>query len=101
CGIILLDEMGKNQPVGFTAVIHPRTMKQPLLLEAFHCSEGHGISLELAIAFLKKARELVNLSYFELQGTAFRIKELDVKKGSITLQTEAHIKQFPDLNIEQ
>ncbi len=100
-GTVLLHEMGKTRRVSFNAVIRPRTIKQPLLLEAFHCTEGDGISLELAIAFLNKARELVNLPYFELQGMALRIKELEMQKGSLTLHTEAYIKQFPDLNLEE
>lgn len=100
-GTIALHEMSQTRCVGFSAVIRPRTFSQPLLVEAFQCTKGDGISLELAIAFLEKARELVNLSYFELEGTALRIKELEVKKGSIMLQTEAHIKQLPDLNLEQ
>jgi hypothetical protein len=68
------------------------------LLEAFHCTQGEGISLELAIAFIKKARELVNLPYFDVEGMAVRIKELEVEEGSLTLHTEAYIKQLPELN---
>ena len=100
-GTIVLHEIGKIRRMSFQAVIRPRTMNQPLLLEAFHCTQGEGISLELAIAFLNKARELINLPYFELQGMALRVKELEVKKGSLTLHTEAYIKQFPDLNLEE
>ncbi|HAA32522.1 MAG TPA: DUF2993 domain-containing protein [Cyanobacteria bacterium UBA8553] len=100
-GTIMLHEMGKTRRVSFNALIRPRTISQPLLLEAFHCTEGDGISLELAVAFLNKAKELVNLPYFEIQGMAFRVKQLDVQKGSLTLHTEAYIKQFPDLNLEE
>lgn len=100
-GTILLHEIGKIRPVSFSAVIRPRTMKQPLLLEAFHCTQGEGFSLELAIAFLNKVRELINLPYLELQGMALCVKDLEVKKGSLTLHTEAYIKQFPDLNLEK
>lgn len=100
-GTIVLHELGKTRRVTFSALIRPRTMTQSLLLEAFHCTEGEGISLELAIAFLKKARALVNLPFFELDGMALRLKELDVQEGSLTLHTEAYIKHFPELNLEE
>ena len=97
-GTIQLHEMGITRQLGFTAVIRPRAFSQPLLIEAFHCTQGEGISLELAIAFINKARELVNLPYFDVEGMAVRIKELEVEEGSLTLHTEAYIKQLPELN---
>jgi hypothetical protein len=96
-GTILLHEKSKTQRVGFTAMIRPRTLKQPLLLEAFNCTEGEGLSLELAIAFLKKAKELLNLPFFDLEGITFRIKQLEVQEGSMTLHTEAYVRQLPTL----
>jgi hypothetical protein len=99
-GTILLQEAGKTRQFGFIATIRPRTLAQPLLLEGFHCVEGEGISLELAIAFLNKVRELLQLPYFEFQATALRIKQLEVQEGRLTLHTEAYVRQLPDLNKE-
>lgn len=100
-GTILLHEMGYIRRISFTGVIRPPTMKQPLLLEGFHCTEGEGISLELAIAFIKQARELMSLPYLALQGMAIRINKLDVQEGRLTLHTEAYVRQLPDLNTEE
>lgn len=100
-GAIVLHEIGKTWQLGFTGVIGRGTMKQPLLLEAFHCTEGLGISLELAIAFLKKAKELMNSPYFELEGMALRIKRLEVGEGYLTLYTEAYVRQIPELDHEE
>ena len=99
-GTIVLQEMGYTRRVGFTAMIRPGTMQQPLLLETFHCTEGEGISLELAIALMKQARQLINLPYIDLEGMAIRIKELDVQEGRLTLHTDAYVRQLPDLNNE-
>jgi len=99
-GTILLHEMGEIRRLGFTAMIRPGTMKQPLLLEAFHCTEGEGISLEFAIAFIKKAGELVNLPYVDLEGMALRIKKLELQEGSLTLHTDAYVRQLTNLNSE-
>jgi hypothetical protein len=99
-GTVLLHEKGNTQRVSFTAVISPRTLSQPLLLEAFHCTEGEGISLELVIALMNKAKELLKLPFFEVEGMALRIKNLEVQEGSLTLYTEAYVRQIPDLSSE-
>ena len=91
-GGMLLHESSHTQQIGFIGVIHPRTSKQPLLLEAFSCTPGQGISLELNIALMQKAKELLSLPYYEIQGTAFRIKDMEVQKGSLTVQVEAHLQ---------
>lgn len=95
-GAILLQEKAKSQAIAFTAVISPRTRSQPLLLEAFQCTDGQGISLELAIALMHKAKELVNLPFLDWEGMTFRIKELEVQQGKLTVQTEAYVRQIPD-----
>jgi hypothetical protein len=97
-GTILLQEIGITRRIGFTSVIRPPIMKQPLLLEAFHCTTEEGISLELAIALLNKAREMMSLPYLELEGMAFRLKQMDVQEGSVTLYTEAYVRQLPAVN---
>ncbi|HEY9634024.1 MAG TPA: DUF2993 domain-containing protein [Coleofasciculaceae cyanobacterium] len=99
-GTFLVHEIGKTGRVSFTAMIRPGSSNQPLLLEAFNCTEGNGISLELAIAFLNKAKELINLPYFDLEGAAFRIKAVDIQEGNLTLHTEAYISQLPKLDNE-
>lgn len=95
-GTIVLHETSKTRRMDFTAVIRLPVMKQPLLLEAFHCTQGEGISLELALTFLNKAKELMNLPYFEIEGVALRIKKLDVQSGRLTLYTDAYVSQIPE-----
>jgi hypothetical protein len=99
-GTILLHEVSKRQRFGFTGMIRQGTIKEPLLLEAFNCTEGMGISLELALALLNQAKRLINLPYINLEGIAFSIKAVDVQEGSLTLHTQAYVKQLPDLHHE-
>ena len=92
---ILHDEIGKTKSIGFAATILVKTGAQSLLMEGFNCSPNQGISLELAITFIQKIKELVNLPYIELETMALRVKDVDVQKGSLTLHTEAHVSQLP------
>lgn len=92
---LLHDEIGKTKQIGFNCVMLVKNGEQPLLMEGFNCTPEQGISLELAIAFMQKLRELVNLPYYEFEGMALRVKDVDVQKGSLTLHTEAHVKQLP------
>lgn len=97
-GTILLQDIGKSQSITFSLVIRPDIMKRSLLLEMFQCTQGEGIALELAIALLNKAKTLMDLPYFELEGMAFRLKSMDVQQDSVTLYTEAYVRQVPAVN---
>ncbi len=92
---MLHDEIGKTKSIGFTATILVKTGAQSLLIESVNFTPNQGISLELAIAVLQKIKELVNLPYIELETMALRVKDVDVQKDSLTLHTEAHVRQLP------
>ncbi|WP_226574073.1 hypothetical protein [Microseira wollei] len=67
------------------------------MLQGLYCTKGKGISIEFAHALMKKAKELMNLPYFEYEGSAFRIKNFVVGEGSLTLEVEAYMRQIPSL----
>lgn len=92
---LLHDEIGQTKQIGFTATMLVKTGKQSLLMEGFNCTPDQGVSLELAIAFMNKLKELVNLPYYELEEMALRVKDVEVHKGSLTLLADAHVKQIP------
>lgn len=96
-GIVLLNETTKTQSLGFTGVLRLRSMKQPLLLEAFHCTQGEGISLELAFTVIKQVREWLSLPFFELEEMALHLTDIEVQSGSITVHAQAYVRQLPDL----
>lgn len=90
-----IQEMGNTRQLGFTATCHPRTQHKPVLVEEFHCHDGQSISLEFAVALMQKMKELTHLSHFEIEQMAFRVQEMEVQPGKITLQIEAHVSQLP------
>lgn len=96
-GKVLLHETNNTSELGFSATILPRTQEHPLRLAEFYCTQGTGITLELALAFIQKLKELIESPYFEVEGMALRIKGLSVKKGSMTAIAEAHIYQMPSV----
>ncbi|AFZ36980.1 hypothetical protein Sta7437_3479 [Stanieria cyanosphaera PCC 7437] len=88
-------EKDKTQQVCFTGVIHPRTHEHPVLMEKFYFEEGQALSLEILVAFMEILKKLINSSYVNYQGTKFRIQEMNVDRGSISLEVEAQINQIP------
>ena len=94
-GKTLLHEMNHTRPLSFTATIQPRTLSQPLLLEKFDCTEGEGLSVEFIIALMKRLNELADLPHYEIEGTALRIKDMDVQVGSLVVYAEVHVSQLP------
>ena len=94
-GSALLTEMGKTRELGFKAVIRPRTPKEPVLIESFECNDGQNISLDLAVALLEKMKQLTHLPFIELEKMALRVKQLEINPGTLTLYTEAHVREIP------
>ncbi|MBN3949698.1 MAG: DUF2993 domain-containing protein [Nostoc sp. NMS7] len=94
-GKVLLKEMGNTRPFAYTALLRPRTHSQPAMLESFHCTEGDGISIELVTALMQKAKELMNIPYFQWEDIAFSIKNMQVEIGSLILMIETQLKQIP------
>lgn len=92
---ISLHETGETQQVSFTAVPRTHGDGQSISLEDVQYAGGQEISPELTTALLDKASELLDLRNFELEGMSLRLKGLDVQKGSMTLQAEAHVEQIP------
>lgn len=94
-GKIRMIEAANTRQLNFIAGLKPRTSLQPLSIEAFQCTHGEGISLELIIPLVQKLKELANLPYFEMEGSAFRVKDMDVQAGSLTVYAEAYVNQIP------
>ncbi|MEH2350445.1 MAG: DUF2993 domain-containing protein [Nostoc sp.] len=94
-GRVLLKEMGNTRPLAYTALLRPRTDSQSAMLESFNCTEGEGISIELATAFMQKAKELMNLPYLKWEDMAFSIKDIKVEIGSLILLVQTQVKQIP------
>lgn len=93
---ILLHENNTSRTFRFSGVLKPGTTDKPLLLEEFNCSQGDGIPLELCIELMQKWREMLNLPYFEFEGMAFRISDVEVQQGKMKFRIETHIKQIPN-----
>ncbi|MGC1395887.1 MAG: DUF2993 domain-containing protein [Coleofasciculaceae cyanobacterium] len=91
---IVIQETGETKQVAFTAV--PRmNAGQRILLEDIQYAEGAEDS-PLTAALLETAKELLDLSNFELPGMSLRLKNLEVQTGKMILQGQAHIEKFPE-----
>ncbi|MDY7012676.1 MAG: DUF2993 domain-containing protein [Cyanobacteriota bacterium] len=94
-GDVLLQDCEKLQDLRFTASLRSRTDKQPILLEGFSCKNSDAISLEIAYAFVKKAREFSTAQYWELEGIKFKIEKMVVREREIEIEVTAYISQLP------
>lgn len=94
-GSALLRQPNGTRSVSFSVVMVPSKGDRPLTLKAFECPDG--ASLELAIGLLDAFQRLLKQPYLEWQEIAFRIKTLEVHTGSLTLETEAHLRRMPEL----
>ncbi|HEY9909573.1 MAG TPA: DUF2993 domain-containing protein [Thermosynechococcaceae cyanobacterium] len=96
-GAALLHEEKGTRRVNFATVILPRTETRPVLLEGFECQPGQALSLEFTIALLTRFKQLLSQPYLEFEGIAFRVKHLEIQPGSLTVETEAQLREIPTL----
>lgn len=96
-GKVLIKEKENTRPLGYHAIIYPRTQSQPPMLKSFQCTEGEGVSVELILAAVQKVKELLNLPYFEWDDIAFNIKEMEVQKGILKVMVDANVRQIPSM----
>ncbi|MDM9385554.1 DUF2993 domain-containing protein [Chlorogloeopsis sp. ULAP01] len=96
-GTVLIKEKRHTRQIAFTAVVSPRTIDKPILIESFNCDQGEGISLDMIVSLMNKVKELVNLPYFEFDNTKFRLINMEVRKGNMILLVEANVKRIPTL----
>lgn len=95
CTEVLLQSTQEKKRVAFTAVPKVKEAGQQIVIEDVQYVEGQDLSPDLTEALLNQARELLDLRNFELEGMSLRLKKLDVQKGKLILQSEAHVEQFP------
>lgn len=100
-GTVLLQENTTCRSLSFIGVVCLPTFNQPLLLEAFQCVEGDGISLEFAISLIQKAQELIGSPFITLEEMALRVKSLELQEGKLTLHTEAYVRQIPEFSKDE
>ncbi len=92
---IEVQDTQETKQVAFSAVPAIAAGGNQVELKDVQYQDGKEVSPELTAALLDSAGELLDLRNFELEGMAFRLSQLDVSQGKITLQAEATIDKFP------
>ncbi|MBZ8179444.1 LmeA family phospholipid-binding protein [Oscillatoria salina] len=92
---IKVQQTGENKQVSFQTTPHVSTDGRAVVLAEVEYQEGKELSPELTKALLAKAREILTLSNFEMEGISLRIQQLEVNSGKLILQAVANVTQFP------
>lgn len=96
-GTAALRKPSGSRQVGFETAIVLCNGGLPILLESFKCQPGQGVTLEFTIALMQKIKELLNQPQLEIAGMAIRLNRIDVQAGSLTIESEARVRQIPFL----
>jgi len=92
---IKIQETGDLKNTYFTTVPRLSDGGRGVSLDEVSYAQGTELSPELTTALLEKARNILNLSNFEMEGISLGINQLAVKKGELKLSAIAQITQFP------
>lgn len=93
-GRVILKETENDQVLGFTATLHTSTTLQTIKLASFTCTEGDGVSIELIMSLMRKAKELLSLPYFEWEDMIIRIQNIEVQKEHFILVMEVDMRKI-------
>lgn len=92
---IKIQETGEIKQTYFTTVPRVNDGGRGVSLDDVSYTEGKALSPELTTALLEKARNILNLSNFEMEGISLGINQLAVRKGELKLCAIAQITKFP------
>ncbi|MEW6496944.1 MAG: DUF2993 domain-containing protein [Cyanobacteriota bacterium] len=92
---ILLQQTGETQQVSFTTTPDISTDGRTVMLKEVQYVEGKELSPEITSILLQKAKAILNLRNFEMQGISLCIHQLEVTEGLLTLQAAANVTKFP------
>nr|MCU0549948.1 DUF2993 domain-containing protein [Leptolyngbya sp. Prado105] len=96
-GILKIESKKKSQTFSFSSVICPRTETEPVRLETFCCTPHYGQSIPFMIALLQWAESLINQPYYEIEGVAFRVRNLEINHKKLMTEIEIHAQKIPGL----
>lgn len=92
---IKIRETEEIQQTYFTTIPRVSDGGRGVSLNNVSYAEGKELSPNLTEALLEKARNILNLSNFEMDGISLEINQLLVKKGELDLSAIAQITKFP------
>lgn len=92
---LFIHETNETKQVSFTAIPQRAEDGHRVVLEDVEYAEGKEVSPELTKALLQSASDLLDLRNFELEGMKLRFTNLEIQTGKMTLQSQAHVTQFP------
>lgn len=92
---IKIQETGELKQTYFTTIPRVSDGGRGVSLDEVSYAEGKELSQELTVALLDKARNILNLNNFEMEGISLGINQLAVRKGELKLSAIAQITKFP------
>lgn len=92
---IKIQETGEIQHTYFTTTPQIREGGRGVSLDNVTYAEGKELSPQLTTALLEKARNILNLDNFEMEGISLEINQLSVREGELSLSAIAQITKFP------
>lgn len=96
-GSLKIESAKKSQTLSFTSIICPRTETEPVRLETFCCTPDGGQSIPFMIELMCWMESIVSKPYFDIEGVAFRVKNLEIRDKKLMTELEIHAREIPNL----
>ena len=92
---VYLVEQNSQEKISLTAIPEVDNAGNCINLESVEYLENARSDAEVAKAIVSSAEEILDLRNFELDTMSLRVRKLDVRRGKLTIEADAEIKDFP------
>lgn len=95
CAKIFFQRQQETKEICFTTTAEISPCRRSVLLNNVQYTEDQELSPKLTDALVDKAREILHLSNYEIEGISLLLNQLQIEEGQLTLEATAEITRFP------
>ncbi|MEO0847929.1 MAG: DUF2993 domain-containing protein [Cyanobacteria bacterium J06648_1] len=93
---VFLIELNRQEKICFTAIPKVNDAGSCVVLQSVKYQQDSQYNDDVGQAIIDSAEQILDIRNFKLSAMSFKVRKLDVKAGTLTIEADAEIREFPD-----
>jgi len=93
---VFLIELNRQEKICFTAIPKVNDAGNCVVLQSVKYQQDSQYNDDVGQAIIDSAEQILDIRNFKLSAMSFKVRKLDVKPGTLTIEADAEIREFPD-----
>ncbi|MEL6911066.1 MAG: DUF2993 domain-containing protein [Cyanobacteria bacterium J06598_4] len=93
---VFLIELNRQEKICFTAIPKVNNAGNCVVLQSVKYQQDSQYNDDVGQAIIDSAEQILDIRNFKLSAMSFKVRKLDVKAGTLTIEADAEIREFPD-----